>query len=161
MHESMIPALQAIQAILAPAVGISAVGLLLLGLTNRYSNIVNRIRLMNDERRKFHSSLSEKGNLPYTDQTRYMSIQKQIQELLVRSKYVRNSILSFQAAIALFVLTSAAIGFNFFLTLAAIQILPLILFIIGMFLVFVGVIFAALEVVRSYTIILLEARAEE
>ena len=48
MPEPTVTAIQAIQAILAPALGISAVGLLLLGLTNRYSNIVNRIRLLND-----------------------------------------------------------------------------------------------------------------
>ena len=38
MHTPTFTAIQAIQAILAPALGISAVGLLLLGLLNRYSN---------------------------------------------------------------------------------------------------------------------------
>jgi hypothetical protein len=161
MHESTVPVLQAIQAILAPALGISAVGLLLLGLTNRYSSIVNRIRLINDERRKIHRTLGEKEPLSYVDQTRYMSIQKQIQELLVRSRYVRNAILAYQAAIAFFVLTSTFIGLNLFFVSEIMQVLPLGLFVAGMLTLFVGVVFAALEVLRSHTIVLLEVKAEE
>jgi len=161
MHDSTIPALQAIQAILAPALGISAVGLLLLGLTARYSNIVNRIRLMNHEKRKLHRSLGEKGDLSYTDTTRFMSIQKQIEELLIRSRYVRNAILCFQGAIALFVLTSVVIGSNLFVASDVVRDSPLIIFIAGMIAVFAGVVFSALEIHRSYNIILLEVRSDE
>ena len=45
-------AVQAIQAILAPAIMVSACGLLLLGLLNRYTVIMARIRALNDERRR-------------------------------------------------------------------------------------------------------------
>jgi hypothetical protein len=48
MQHAPATAIEAIQAILAPALGISAVGLLLLGLYNRYSNIINRIRSLNE-----------------------------------------------------------------------------------------------------------------
>ena len=58
MQEAPVTAIQAIQAILAPALGISAVGLLLLALMNRYSTIVNRIRLLNDEKRRFARHLA-------------------------------------------------------------------------------------------------------
>ncbi len=37
---------------LAPAVMLSACGLFLLGLQNKYSNIINRIRELNEEKRE-------------------------------------------------------------------------------------------------------------
>jgi len=161
MQEISVTAIQAIQAILAPAVGISAVGLLLLGLSNRYSAIINRIRLLNEEKRKFSRQLGEKGELAYTDNVRYMSILKQTQELLIRSRYVRNAILSHQVAIGLFVLTSVAIALNMFVSTTTLQVTPLIIFVAGMLGVFAGILFAAIEVYRSFKIILLEVKAED
>ena len=49
--------IQLIQFMLAPAVMISACGLLLLGINNKYSLVVNRIRLLNEERRKFKKKI--------------------------------------------------------------------------------------------------------
>jgi len=43
---------EVIQLMLAPGLMISACGLLLLGVNNKYSLVVNRIRLLNDEKRK-------------------------------------------------------------------------------------------------------------
>jgi hypothetical protein len=156
-----VTAIQAIQAMLAPAVGISAVGLLLLGLSNRYSSIINRIRLLNEERRKYARLLSTEHDLPYADNMRLVSIATQVKELLTRSRYVRNAILWMQAAIALFVLTSAGIGVNLFFSGEAMRILPLAIFICGMIAVVVGIAFAGMEVHRSYRIVLLEVEAEE
>lgn len=146
---------------LAPAVGISAVGLLLLGLNNRYSAIINRMRLLNEEKRKFTRVLGEGHELNYTDNTRLMSVTNQARELLIRSRLARNAILSLQAAVALFVLTSAAIGLNVFTTSTFLLSLPLLLFVTGMFVVFFGVAFAGAEVYRSFRVVLVEARAEE
>lgn len=161
MDTTSVTAIQAIQAILAPAVGISAVGLLMLGLGNRYSAMINRIRLLNDERRRLSRVLVEKGELNYTDNVRYASIHQQKEELLVRSRLVRNGILAMQSAVAFFVLTSAAIGVTLVSNAGMVQTLPLILFILGMLSVFVGVAFAAVEVYRSFRIVLLEVKAEE
>jgi hypothetical protein len=161
MQDTTLTAIQAIQAILAPALGISAVGLLLLGLSNRYSTIVNRIRLLNDENRKYHRQLGEKGELSYTDNSRFMSITKQTQELLIRSRIVRNAILSMQSAVALFVLSSVTIALNLFINTDSFRTIPLIVFVVGMLSVFVGIIFAATEVYRSYKIVLLEVIGEE
>jgi hypothetical protein len=151
----------AIQAILAPALGISAVGLLLLGLNSRYSAIVNRIRLLNEERRRLIRILAEDADLSYTDNTRYMSIANQTRELLLRSRLVRNAILSMQTSIALFVLCSTAIGVNLFVVIPFVRALPLVVFIVGMLAVFIGVLFAAREVHRSFKSILIEVRADE
>jgi hypothetical protein len=157
----VVSAIQAIQAILAPAVGISAVGLLLLGLNNRYSTIINRIRLLNDERRKFVRFIAEGKELSYHDNARYMSVAHQTDRLLIRSRYVRNAILSLQVAVALFVLTSVAIALDLFVDAVSIRLLPLALFIVGMLSVLVGIAFAALEVQKSFSIVLIELKAEE
>ena len=161
MQETPVTAIQAIQAILAPALGISAVGLLLLSLSNRYSTIINRIRLLNDERRKFSRQLGEKGDLVYPDNIRFMSVTKQRQELLLRSRYVRNAILSMLAAVGLFVFSSVTIAFNLFVSNDLFRAIPLIIFIIGMISVFIGIVFYGMEVHRSFKIILLEVKGEE
>jgi len=161
MQETTVTAIQAIQAILAPAVGISAVGLLLLGLSNRYSTIINRIRLLNHEKRAFSRDLGAKGDLPYPDNVRFMSIVKQTEEFLIRTRLARNAILSMQVAVGLFVLTSVAIAVNLFASSEYLRAIPLFIFILGMISVLVGILFSAVEVYRSYKIILLEVKAEE
>jgi len=161
MAETSVTALQAIQAILAPALGISAVGLLLLMLNSRYSNIINRIRLLHEEKRKYLKQIAENVELSYTDKSRFMSITNQSKELLVRSRYVRNAMLLLQMSIALFVLTSVTIGLTLFISIPFIQTLPLVLFIIGMIGVLVAVSFAGLEVYLSYKIVLIEVSADE
>ena len=161
MPEIQITAIQAIQVILAPAVGISAVGLLLLGLNNKYSTIINRIRLLNDEKRKFSRHLGERGDLAYPDNMRLMSITKQTPELLIRSRYVRNAILFMQTAIGLFVLTSVTIALNLFMSNDIFRTIPLIIFVGGMICVFIGIIYGGIEVSRSFKIILLEVTGEE
>jgi len=155
-------AIQAIQAILAPALGISAVGLLLLSLLNRYSNIITRIRLLTEERRKFIKVLAEKEDgLPYADNIRYASIRRQTDDLLVRSGLIRNAILSLQASVGLFVLASLAIGLNLFAGSETLEGTALIIFMAGMVGVLVGVVFSAIEVYRSFKIVQIEVKAED
>lgn len=161
MDTPPVSALEAIQAMLAPAVGISAVGLLLLSLSSRYSTIINRIRLLNDEKRRFIRLIEERTELSYAENVRYMSVVNQSRELLIRSRYVRNAILAMQTAIGFFVLTSIAIGLNLFISTPFLARTPLLIFILGMVAVVVGIIHAAIEVWRSYRIVLLEAKAEE
>jgi hypothetical protein len=152
---------EAIQVMLAPAVAISAVGLLLLALNNRYSTLINRMRLLNDEKRRYLRHIADQGDLAYADNVRFMSVTHQTDELLARSRLVRNAILSHQTAISMFVLTSVAIGVNLAESSAFLRALPLVLFLSGMIAVFVAIVFAGREVWRSYRNVLLEARAEE
>lgn len=161
MGSTPVDAIEAIQAMLAPAVAISAVGLLLLSMSNRYSAIINRIRLLNDEKRKYMKILGDQRELPYTDNVRFMSVSTQTAELMTRSRLLRNGILSMQTAVGLFVLTSVAIGINLFVSSDFLRAVPLVIFIIGMIGVVIGIIFAALEVRRSYRIVLLEVKADE
>ena len=161
MSENPLDPILAIQSMLAPALGISAVGLLLLGLNNRYSIIINRIRLLNEERRKYLRYLQQHDSLEYADNIRFMSVTNQSNELLIRSRLVRNAILSLQSAIALFVLASVTIGVNLLVAAPAMKIIPLWIFVLAMVGVFLGVIYAAREVYRSYRIVLLEAKADD
>jgi hypothetical protein len=161
MDAAPVSALEAIQAMLAPAVGISAVGLLLLSLSSRYSTIINRIRLLNDEKRRYVRLLEERTELSYAESVRHMSVVNQSRELLVRSRYVRNAILAMQAAIGFFVVTSIAIGLNLFITSSLLARVPLLIFVLGMIAVLVGIVHAAVEVRRSYRIVLLEVKAED
>lgn len=153
-------AIQIIQAMLAPGLGISAVGLLLLGLTNRYTVIINRMRLLNDERRKYQKALAEGRHLEYAENTRYMSVSSQIKELLIRSRLVRNAILSLQTAIGLFVLASIGIGVGFFSGSQTAHGISLVLFLAGMLSVFLCILFAATEIRRSFRIVMLEVMAD-
>src|ERR1035437_4500105 len=94
-----------IQLMLAPGIMISACGLLILGINNKYSLVVNRIRLLNEERRKILAKLGDKAfNLE--ENVRLESISKQLTALRYRVKLVRNTVLCYTIAVALFVITS-------------------------------------------------------
>lgn len=150
-----------IQAILAPALGISATALLLLGLQNRYSSIINRIRLLNEEKREYSQRVVEKSDMDYSENMRRLSVLSQIEKLFDRCRDVRNSILYIQGSILLFVLTSVSIALNLFFSDILLRDLPLILFSLGMLLVLAGVIYSAKDVVNSYRITEIEVKADE
>jgi hypothetical protein len=161
MDTSQTTAIQVIQAMLAPGLGISAVGLLLLGLSNRYSTIINRIRLLNDEKRRYMKTLADGRPLEYADNVRYMSVRNQTEGLLMRSRLVRNAILSMQTAIGLFVVTSLGIGISLFTHSDLVRDASLVVFLTAMVALLVGIVFAGLEVRRSYRIVLVELRSDE
>lgn len=159
-HES-VTAIQAIQAILAPALGISAVGLLLLMLNARYSTIVNRIRLLNDEKRRYHRLITENVDLSYAENSRYISIRNQTEGLFMRSRLVRNAILLLHLGIALFIIASVMIGMNFFFPAQTLYGMTLLTFMAGLLCVLGGTINAGLEIHRSFEIVEIEVKAEE
>lgn len=149
-----------IQLMLAPGLMISACGLLLLGMNNKYSLVVNRIRLLNDERRKIVHKLDDK-NFNYHENVRLASISKQLDALIYRVKLVRNAVLFYTVAVALFVLTSLSIGAEQIFSLERLNSVITILFSLGMVSVLVGVIFAAYETYKGYEIVRFEVIAEE
>ncbi len=95
-----------IQIMLAPGIMISACGLLILGMNNKYSLVVNRIRLLNDERRKLRSEEEDK----ITEKKRHKSIELQIVKLSYRIFLVRNAVFSYSLAVAFFIISSLLIG---------------------------------------------------
>lgn len=151
---------QIIQAMLAPGLMISACGLLLLGMNNKYSLIVNRIRQMNEEKRRFMIKAGDTA-LSYDDEVRLKSIAHQLEELATRLFFVRNAVLSYSIAVALFVLASMFIGVGFVLQNRTLEMIVLFVFSLGMLLVLSGVIFAALESKKGYDIVKYEIKVHE
>jgi len=123
--------------------------------------LVNRIRLLGDEKRQIDRKLQSSENLDKTEQIRLESIKEQLDLLLLRLVYVRNGMLSHLLAVMFFVLTSFLIGLGLLLTPSEpTQIAIAITFTLGMFLVLVGVAFLAWEVFVSYKVIVVEATEE-
>ena len=151
---------EVIQLMLAPGIMISACGLLLLGMNNKYSLVVNRIRLLNEERRRMVIKASGK-EFSYDENIRFESISQQLTRLAYRVKLVRNAVLSYTLAVAFFVLTSLFIGVNFLLDSPRLGVLIITLFLVGMISVLGGIIFAAYETVKGYDIIQLEVKIDE
>jgi hypothetical protein len=161
MGDSIITGIQAIQAILAPALGISATALLMLSVQNRYSLTINRLRLLNEERRRFSVKITEKSELSYTEQIRFSSVQNQIDRIFKRCMELRNAILLMQISIMLFVLSSLAISINLFTSSDFLRTLPVIFFSIGMIFVLIGIIYSALDVINSFKVAKIEIKGDE
>jgi VIT1/CCC1 family predicted Fe2+/Mn2+ transporter len=138
---------------------ISACGLLLLGVNNKYSLVVNRIRLLNDEKRKILEQ-SGKSETALLDNVRLESISIQLEKLVHRVKLVKLAVQNYTIAVALFILTSILIGVSFLFKMGDFQYLITIIFLLGMLLVLAGALFAAYETKKGYEIINLEVEAE-
>jgi hypothetical protein len=150
---------QIIQAMLAPGLMISACGLLLLGMNNKYSLVVNRIRLLDDEERKLKIKKKETELKSY-EGFRLENIQTQITKLTLRVRLVRNAVLFYSIAVALFVISCLSIGMQLILDKGIFASLALIMFLTGMVAVLAGVIFAALETWKGYEIIKIEVNID-
>ncbi|MEN8229993.1 MAG: DUF2721 domain-containing protein [Bacteroidota bacterium] len=146
------PIVQLIQGMLAPGLMISACGLLLLGMNNKYSLVVNRIRLLTEEKRKiFHQE-----NIDEIDSNRLNNIELQISHLIGRISLVRNAVFSYSLGVALFIVSSVLIGITINTPTVTFDWLIVSFFYAGMFAVFVGIIFAAIEVWKGYRIVKIE-----
>ena len=146
------PIVQLIQGMLAPGLMISACGLLLLGMNNKYSLVVNRIRLLTEEKRKiFYLDKIDEEN-----SNRLSNIELQISHLIGRISLVRNAVFSYSLAVALFIVSSVLIGITINTYANKFDWLIISFFYAGMFAVFVGIIFAAIEVWKGYRIVKIE-----
>lgn len=151
---------QIIQLMLAPGIMISACGLLLLGMNNKYSLVVNRIRTLNEERRRALHKMGEK-EFTLQENVRFESITKQLERLTYRVGLVRNAVLSYTIAVALFVLTSLLIGVGYLFDMTRLNSFITVLFLLGMTSVLAGVLFAAYETYKGYEIVKYEVESDE
>ena len=151
---------QIIQLMLAPGIMISACGLLLLGMNNKYSLVVNRIRTLNEERRRALHKLGD-HEFTFQENVRFESITKQLERLTYRVGLVRNAVLSYTIAVALFVITSLLIGFSYLFDITRMNSFITVIFLLGMVSVLVGVSFAAYETYKGYAIVKYEVESEE
>ncbi|MDI6784416.1 MAG: DUF2721 domain-containing protein [bacterium] len=121
-------------------------------MQNKYSNIIDRIRIRNDECRKMRGV-----QLDDAKEKRLANIELPIPKLLQRAKLERNSILFMYIGVLFFVLTSVFIGINILLSdFIRLEWLTSTLFMIGLAFVFIAVIKAYLEIRKAYDIILIE-----
>lgn len=146
-----------IQSMLAPGIMISACGLLLLGTNNKYSIVVNRIRMLDEEKRrmKWGREISVFNN---EETLRTKNIDEQLQLFYRRVRFIRNAVLAYTVAVSLFIVTSILIGCNFAFELNFYS-LPLITFLLGMISVFTGSIYMAREVIWGYRIVSIEVKS--
>ena len=152
--------IQAIQLILAPGVMINACGLLLLGINNKFSSVLNRIRALTEEKRKLILNAADRDFYPAENQ-RIVSIARQVAGLLYRARVVRNAIFCYLAAVGLFVGTSLLIGLDYFLPALQLRYLILGSFLSGMVIVFLGVIFGVLDAMKGFNIVKFEVQVDE
>lgn len=144
-----------IQAMLAPGIMISACGLLLLGMNNKYSLVVTRIRALSDEKRKFIYG-PKQGTLNQDEEKRLENINMEIALFANRVVLVKKAVTSYYVAVAFYIFASLLIGFNFISDQEITNILALIFFLAGMVSVVVGVYFAAQEIKKGLEIVKIE-----
>ncbi len=146
MNESII---ELIKGMLAPSIMISACGLLLLGMNNKYSLVVNRIRTLNSEFRK----------LGEDDKERHDCILSQLPLLIDRMKIIRNAVWLYTIGIAMFIFSIFSIGL-YLLNKNAIglTVLSISFFVIALLSVLIGVLYAAKEVRLGYRILRIETK---
>jgi len=140
---------------------ITGVALLLLTFNARHSALVNRIRLLDDEKRELSKKLPPSKRHEFISEVRLKSIKNQLNLLLPRLAYVRNGMLCHLFAVLFFVVTSFLIGLEHFSTSTSLtQTAINLTFTLGMILVLLGVAFLALEISVSYKVIVVEVTGE-
>lgn len=145
---------QTIQAILAPALMISACGLLLLGLNNRYAIVIGRIRMLNDEKRRKLAD-PEGIDREYVDALRFESVLQQIPSLMQRANYLRRALLFLWIGVAGYLLSSIMLGVGIFFGLSAAT-WAVWIFMVGLLSAAIGVAFALLDIALAYKVLKLE-----
>jgi len=156
--EQAFSVIQIIQLILAPAVMINACGLLLLATSSKYSSVLNRIRLLNEEKRKLFRKAGEKS---FDETQRLESLARQIDHLVSRARLVRNSVMCYTIAIALFIVTSLTIGCSFLVRGFQSDSAIMVMFLAGMTVVLVGIGFSFLDAKKGFEIVRFDVLADE
>jgi hypothetical protein len=99
------PVIQEIQYLIAPAVMVSSAALLLLGLQGKLSNIANRFRALNHEKRLLDAAAGRDAG----QEARLRNLRGQVDHLLRRAGYTRRAVVLAYTAIICFTGTSVLI----------------------------------------------------
>ena len=126
---------------ISPAVMISACGLLLLSTNNKYSLVVNRIRLLNQELRSKELDIARKE-----------VIKRQLPLLLKRMLYIKNAVWLYTLAVIFFVISIILIGVVYGLEID-VKTLVIISFLIGIISLLAGALYCAEETRLGYKIV--------
>jgi hypothetical protein len=163
MHPNLsenLSVIQVIQLILAPGIMINACGLLLLSISNKFTSVLNRIRALTEEKRKLMLNASQREFYPIENQ-RIESVSRQVSGLLNRARLIRNAVFCYLGAVGLFVTTSLFIGMDYFASILQFRYFILGAFLLGMVVVFIGVIFGVLDTMKGYNIVKFEVQVDE
>lgn len=148
-----------IQTMLAPALMVSGCGLLLLSQNNKYSNVINRIRFLDEEKRRMLHTLETNGKLSIIEEKRKTCVELQTSKLFKRVRYVRNTVLCYTLAVGAFILSCLTLGVQ---VIQTINLSPVVLglFMTGMIFVLLGVVFGVMESKTGFDIIKIEINEE-
>ncbi|MGC8803365.1 MAG: DUF2721 domain-containing protein [Bacteroidales bacterium] len=149
-----------IQSMLAPGIMISACGLLLLGMNNKYSLVINRIRILDDEKRRLIAKKRDQ-HLSELEDSRLKNIGIQLPKLAYRIKLVRNAVVFYSLAVGFFIISCLFIGFNIINPQFNISQLAIIAFLLGMLSVLTGIGYACREVIKGYQIVMIEMETDK
>ncbi len=130
-----------IQTLLSPVIMISACGLLLLGMLNRYGRINDRLRELGRERMSLFSQKGEK-----VADTHLEGIDNQIPDLLMRNSLLKNAVLCLFLSVIAFVLVIFSIALGMFMASHVGVVMAFCTFLMGEVFVFIGMIFMAREI---------------
>jgi len=149
-----------IQATIAPAVLISACGLLCLVIQSRYGRVIDRIRIFNREHFELRrSKSSSKYGVDY--EKRIEEIKVQVSMLAKRGNYLKLSLFSLFSGILSFILTSFLILSAYLLEISELYPIVIATFSVGLLLIIVGVLYAVREVAISYSAVIHEIKSEQ
>ncbi len=146
MNETIV---EVIKGMLAPGIMISACGLLLLGMNNKYSLVVNRVRTLNIEFRSLEKDSKERRDC----------ILVQLPLLVERMKFIRNAVWLYTIGIAMFIFSIFFIGL--YLTnqnTITLTVISIGAFVVALLSVLSGIVFAAKEVLLGYKILRIETK---
>lgn len=141
-----------IQILLTPVLMISACGLLLLTMQNRYGRLNDRLRELTRERME----LSEQ-NSPSQSKHR-TAIDSQIPDLLKRNKILRDALVSTFSAVLCFILVIFFIALVLFNMTQLNPLFPLLVFFVGQFFLLLGITCMVWEAFISHRAVTYETR---
>lgn len=143
---------QTIQLILAPVVMITACAFITNGLMSRFTRINDRMRMLARERfdllRTATQDVHARDDLFF--QQRLSETDNQLPRLLQRHQLLRNALLLLYCAMATFIVDMFVIGTSALFNLELFASIALVIFLVGVALVFATVLLEILEVIRSH-----------
>ncbi|HKK62202.1 MAG TPA: DUF2721 domain-containing protein [Bacteroidales bacterium] len=143
---------QLINAMLVPAVMIIATAILIFSTNDKYSMIVNRIRLLKSESMRIGDYTVEKAE----DKKRISNIELQISHLIHRISMVRIIILSYSTALVFFTVSAVLLAVRTDFQINGYYWVTIGFFFGGLLAILNGVVFSVIEIFKGYRIVQLE-----
>lgn len=149
--ENIVPHVNAAQTIttaVAPAILVSAAGLMLLGLQNKFSNITDRIRNLD----RMIVDLEEAGALTDIQVLRIANAEAQVDVLLLRAKLVRDAVFLLYVAVVCLISATLVAALDELLK-TNLGALTFGLFVVAVVAMFTSAIQSIREVLRSFKVV--------